>query len=341
MGLKRMVRLGMVRALGAVPFPVIQRAAKNPLVLPLYHTVSDSPPAHVRHLYECKTLREFEEDLEFFLAHYAPLSPDDLLDSLPEGIRKPSFLLSFDDGFREMHDVLAPLLLKKGVPAICFLNPPVLDNRSMVHPNKIRILIEKTESGLSPGAEKEIEGRLGEAGAGGRSLRRRLKSVGYDRRGVLDEITEILEVDFADYLKREKPYLSAGQVGALLSDGFSIGGHSLDHPHYGEIPLEDQLRQTRGSMRALGEMFPPGRPVFSFPFSDRGVSSEFFRQVLGGGELEATFGTDGFYDDPEPRHLQRIWMEGRRIEEARDKFVEAHAARALRRLTARNAVERN
>src|SRR5262249_21009353 len=86
---------------------------------PCYHLVSDSPPAHVRHLYVPRRLQEFESELDYLLSHFRFVALAELLTWAKEGRSVPSktVFLSFDDGLREAKEIVAPVLLRKGVPA--------------------------------------------------------------------------------------------------------------------------------------------------------------------------------------------------------------------------------
>ena len=44
--------------------------------------------------------------------------------------------LTFDDGFRELHDVVAPILLRKGIPATFFVNSAFIDNKIPLLPQQ-------------------------------------------------------------------------------------------------------------------------------------------------------------------------------------------------------------
>ena len=62
-----------------------------------------------------------------------------------------SFLLTFDDGFREIYDIIAPILLDKGIPATFFISSGFLDNRELCYQHKASLLVEKVRNGISPG----------------------------------------------------------------------------------------------------------------------------------------------------------------------------------------------
>jgi hypothetical protein len=111
------------------------------------------------------------------------------------------------------------------------------------------------------------------------------------------------------YTKKHQPHLASEQVKALLSQGFEIGSHSVNHPLYADLSLAEQLAQTRESAAFLEEKFGIGRRFFAFPHTDRGVSREFFDRVMGQEGIAATFGTSGPARDCCARSFQRFSME--------------------------------
>ncbi|MFW5820773.1 MAG: hypothetical protein ACOCWA_05750, partial [Bacteroidota bacterium] len=87
---------------------MIKRTRQN-TVFPFYHAVNDNPGPHLKYLYPVKSEREFKEDLDKILKHFRPVSPTELFDS--EARRKNAgFILSFDDGLREVYEIIAPIL---------------------------------------------------------------------------------------------------------------------------------------------------------------------------------------------------------------------------------------
>ena len=103
---------------------------KVPLIVPYHHTVSDVNLPHIRHLYAYKNEREFESDVAFFTKHFTPVSVDDLLNSNGKTLKR-SFLLTFDDGCREVYDIILPILEKYNVKGVFFLNSAFLDNKEL------------------------------------------------------------------------------------------------------------------------------------------------------------------------------------------------------------------
>ena len=74
---------------------------------------------------------------------YKPITTFELKKFITENsaLPKNAFLLSFDDGLKEVFTTIAPILLKKGVPASFFINPCFIDNNELFYRYKISLLI--------------------------------------------------------------------------------------------------------------------------------------------------------------------------------------------------------
>jgi peptidoglycan/xylan/chitin deacetylase (PgdA/CDA1 family) len=292
--------------------PMISISGGEPgCVLPYYHMVSDEPAPHVEHLYRFRTIKEFNEDLEYFLRRFKPLGLGGLLDGKERQSNGcgGTFLLSFDDGFREMHDVVAPILKAKGIPAVFFLTSNMVDNRELCFHQKMSLLLDCRQNRPTGFPKSEVTQVLKKWGIEGEDDVVALKSVQWLKRGVLDEIASKCDYDFEDFLRRRRPYLDSTQVTSMIRDGFDIGAHSVDHPRYADIEISEQLRQTHESMGVLGERFSPRRKVFAFPHTDHGVSRKFFDTIFKEGIVEATFGTGAPCADSVRGSYQRFSME--------------------------------
>lgn len=308
-----------------VPFGRLQQWGRPPLFLPFYHLVSDENPSHVRYLYPVRTVRQFRDDLDFFLQHYCPVSLEAALKvsencSQPvSGVRRgrPAMHLSFDDGLRECFEVVMPILLEKGVPATFFLNPDFVDNRDLMFRYKASLLCEA-------GVNRPI-GPL---------------SVPYAQRYLLDEQAAASGVDFTAFLEKQRPYLSTEQIHTMQDKGFTFGAHSMDHPMYRQISPEEQLSQTLESILMLRKRFGLRHDVFAFPFTDDGVGRAFFQKMQAAlGAPLYTFGSAGLKFDAVPTNLQRFPMEKTNLPASRLVPAE-YAAFLMKKMLGRHRVER-
>ena len=232
----------------------LQRMSNRYVILPYYHMVSDAPTPHVSPLYRHRTVAEFRADLDWFLSHYEPIRWTDI--DVYERAKKPAFCLTFDDGFKEFHTVVAPILEEKKIPCVCFVNSAFVDNKDLMFRNK--------------------------------------------------EALRVHDIDWHKFLQDEQPYLTSEQIRDLQARGFEFGSHSIDHPHFDNLSIEDQLTQTIDSNKALKTLFPMPHRLFAFPFGQGNLDSTAIKVHVG--THEAIFGTANLR--PSVKNLyNRIWME--------------------------------
>jgi len=296
-----------------IGFPIFRRAARVTPLIVYYHMVSDEEVPHVSNLYRFRTVSEYKRDLNVLLRSFEPISVQDLLRSLRGEIQLPndSFLLTFDDGFRECSDIIAPILNEMGIPAIFFLCSAFVDNRELSFDGKKSVLASwiKTKDVGAPTRAK-IREHLRNVDIITGDVTKGLLSVDYKRREVLDLIAKILNTSFGEYLQSVRPYLDSSQIRGLLANGHAIGGHSIDHPRFEYISLEEQIRQTSESINFVRENFSLNYSVFAFPNSDANVSQEFFEKMNARSPaVDVFFGNHGLLNDVIPINLQRATME--------------------------------
>lgn len=296
-----------------LPTRLLATCSGQHFIAPLYHTVSDEPLAHIRHLYPVKTRRQFSDDLDFLLKHYRPIEIPALEKLLHEGIppKSRSFLLTFDDGLREFHDIIAPLLLQKGIPAICFLNSDFIDNQGLFFRYKASLLVDFFERHPEARKHPEVTRFTNLPGPGPSAIETvLLVAMRYQNRIVLDQLAHALGVDFSQYLTRQRPYMDSAQIHALKKQGFYFGAHSCDHPEYRYLKEEEQTRQTQDSVDDICTRFGLPYRAFAFPFTDYEVSKAFFQNLYEGSPaVSVSFGCAGLKREEFPRHIQRIPFE--------------------------------
>ena len=275
---------------------LIQFITKNKILLPFYHAVAEQPLPHIKHLYQMKTVNEFQKDLDFLLKHYQSIDIDTLYrlhvnKTVP---KKPVFHLTFDDGLKEMYEIVAPLLLKKGVAATFFVNSGFVDNKALFYRYHASLSIESLLQ------EKKLTS----------DLKSEILSCSYGNKEKLFQYFSQQQVN--DFLQKEKPYLTTEQIKTLSKQGFTIGAHSIDHPNYHLIPIEEQLRQTRESLAFVATTVNQQLRLFAFPFTDFNVSKHFFEEIKP--FVDVSFGTSNMKSDEISYNFQRIAGERYKME---------------------------
>lgn len=308
---ERFIRLGAPAA-ALFPLKILIRLTGQRLLVPLYHMVSDEQPAHIRHLYTVQNTRSFSKGLDLLLKNYTAVSYPELEIMLKEkrSIKKNTFLLSFDDGLREFYDIVAPVLLKKGIPAICFLNSSFTDNKDLFYRYKASLLIDNISKNKNLDTLTGLkEWMLQHNCNSTKDLTNFIKAVHYLNKYLLDELAELLNINFSDFLQTAKPYMTHEQISSLKQQGFHFGAHSADHPEYFRLSLQQQLEQTQTCMRIITSEFHLPYKCFAFPFTDHGVSKAFFEEMFSRQMATVSFGTAGIVQENLPMHVQRVPLE--------------------------------
>lgn len=311
------------------------KLANKKILLPFYHTVSNETLPHINNLYRFKNVTEFKNDLDFLTKYYKSVSVDEVVNSKVFNLKieKPIFHLSFDDGLNEIRNVIAPILLERGIHATFFINSDFIDNKNLFYRFKVSLIIDELKKNIPIEVEKKLEMVLESEPS---SFRTKLLSLTWNDILLIDEVGYLLNIDFDEYLKR-KPYLSSDDVIWLSKKGFSIGAHSENHPRYKDISLLDQIKQTNGSLRYLEDNLNIKSKLFAFPFSDDGVTLDYFNDV----NLipNYSFGTSGLLDDIVVSNLQRIPLELYNLNS--ETIIKAHYLKyILKKIYKRNMINR-
>jgi peptidoglycan/xylan/chitin deacetylase (PgdA/CDA1 family) len=240
-----------------------------------------------------------------------------------------SFVLSFDDGMREVYDVIAPILREKGVPAVFFLNALTIDNVQLMWRHKISLLIERSQ---------EQPGRIppGLNLRPGESLCAKLKALRFGDERTLDNVARFFELDFHEYLSSARPYLTARQVLELARAGFEIGAHSASHPYFHEMAVEDQKDQISRSVQFIRALGLSCR-CFAFPFHDNGVPASVFAYMRDL-DLALSFGTSEARVDSIAFSFQRFALDAANSDSSLEDILKRLSTKSLMRRLSRTEV---
>lgn len=319
-----LIKNSLKTTISALPFSLQRRLTAAEVFFPYYHLVSDERVPHCVNCCRYPSVQKFVNDLDFFLKHFTPITLRQLIEHLSGEGQLPQnpLMLSFDDGYRELYEIVFPILQKRGIPAVFFINTASIDNKQFIFDNKLSLLMEHLESKKRLSAER----------------RKELSHFDFARALELENLCAREGLDTQSYLESVEPYLTSTQVTEMLGNGIEIGSHSINHPPYFSLSLEEQLQQTLESLAFLGERFSLDYSAFAFPGSDVGVSQEFFVQIAS--KVDVSFGTSAGMADPVPNHFQRTSFEYSQ-ESAKQVLAERYGVELIRRLAGRNVVKRD
>lgn len=272
-----------------------------PYLIPVYHTVSDDYLPHVQHIIRYKNVKTFEQDLDQISKEVEWVDEAGfkrLLNGEKVTSKIPA-LLTFDDGLAEFYHIIVPILERKGIYAINFINPKFIDNKALMYRCKSSLLWDILKD------KKSIHGGLAKA----EDVRVKLFSVTFREQNILDQWAEENAISFKEFLEKQKPYMSLSELKELKQKGFGLASHGWDHPLYADLSLKEKLQNTALSVRFC-DQHGFIKDFFAFPFTCHGVERKFFEEVaVEFGNNFYTFGAAGLKQDEVKNNLHRIPME--------------------------------
>jgi len=99
----------------------------------MYHRIDDSQPG----FHGLGKVR-FEKQLNWLQRNCTLIDPDTLEENLARPPRRrPAVLLTFDDGYRCIHDIVAPALRRVGVRGLVFLPTDIIDSGGLIWTDRL------------------------------------------------------------------------------------------------------------------------------------------------------------------------------------------------------------
>ncbi|MGB8293948.1 MAG: polysaccharide deacetylase family protein [Polyangia bacterium] len=186
----------------------------------------------------------FEQQMRWVREHCDPIAPDALVDRAERPNRaRPAVLVTFDDGFRDYHDLAYPVLKRLGIPALMFLPTSHIDHGSLLWTDRVQWAAQSTthSSIRLPWADGAVVA-LPDAGARaalGQTARDHLKTMpDSSRRAAI----ETLVAELGEPPPRPREMMTWDEVRVIM-DLTWIGGHSHTHPILSQLSRDDLERE--------------------------------------------------------------------------------------------------
>ena len=135
--------------------------------------------------------------------------------------------------------------------------------------------------------------------------------------------------------------MSHKHIHSLIDMGFHIGSHSVDHPHYFELSLQQQLDQTLTCHSYLKQHFDLKEDLFAFPFTDHQVTLSFFNEICKDSTIQLSFGGAGLKKEMIKNHIQRIAAEDKQCRPLQEIVKTEYLYYILKALFRKNTIHRH
>ena len=239
------------------------------------------------------TVDTFRWQMRLVARYFNVLSLPDAMARLAAGRLPPrAICITFDDGYRSIHDLALPVLREFGLPATVFVSTAYLDSGAMWNE-----IIADAVRRLPDGAAD-----LCSAGLGMRELR-----TSEDRRNLLNELTA-----HAKYLppaerqalterlmamvgggRADNLMLTPEMIRTMAGQGFEIGGHTVSHPILTSLSDEAARHEIEQCKRDLEDI--TGTPVRYFAYPNGKVGKDFderHKEMVRSAGFAAAFSTE-------------------------------------------------
>ncbi len=249
-----------------------------------YHDVSSEADVLTRQLSLTTRPETFREHLNYYNKNYDIIGEHDLLCAkLP---RRP-LLITFDDAYRSVFTVAAPLLKEVAAPSIFFIIPSLVVGKGLPIDNVLSLAVE--ELGVD-----RVASLVTQYGPPARSVGEMISRSIVKMK--LKEIQELKEKIFGrlgttehKVEKEARIFLGPDDIVALKELGMAVGNHSMTHSRLRTLSL-DELNEEIGESRRLLELLSH-QPVrsLSVPYGDEGDATEQVVEVARSSGHEAIF----------------------------------------------------
>ncbi len=131
--LKRAVKRSMATQLGWRSLGALVR--KPGVIVLTYHRILGDDRS-----WSGLPVEDFAMQMRWLRAHCDPIAPDALVERAqrPRRLGRPSVLVTFDDGYRDYHDLAYPVLESLGIPAVVFLVTSLVDDGGLIWTEEVQ-----------------------------------------------------------------------------------------------------------------------------------------------------------------------------------------------------------
>lgn len=297
----------LARVTGAIGLnAALTRLARRPaLVVLAYHRIGDATDHWYDDELYSATADGFRAQLLHLRRHVDLLSADALLDATRRGtleLRRPSALITFDDGYRDNCEVALPILRELGVPAVFFVAPGYIDRPRLTWWDRVAYIVKRTERpslALTYPEPLTIDVRTDGRHA---AIRQVLRA--YKRTPDLDEglffarLEDAAGVPGSEVSGGADLFMTWDQVRTLVGAGMEVGAHTYDHPVLSRVAEDAQRHELSRSKQRIEE--ETGTPVrlMAYPVGGRDAFTTATQRIAAETGYRAAFSYYGGINRP-------------------------------------------
>lgn len=226
--------------LGVVHIPVRSRW----VTVLAYHRVCDCTDTPWDPDVISATPAAFDRQMAFVRKNFTPIGSSRIIRWLHGSASLPRnpIIVTFDDGYRDNHDVALPILRRQAIPADFFVCPWYIENRRLFWWDRIAFCLKKTDKdSVELTYPSRMSLRTDNSEAIEASRHQALHIVKHTPRLKIERFVggmeRAAEIKPDEEKRADELIMTWDQVRALRDAGMGIGSHSFSHP---VLPMVDQ-----------------------------------------------------------------------------------------------------
>jgi len=278
-----------------------------PTVVLAYHRIGDGSGSPYDRAGWDASADALDAQLSVLARDYEVVSPQ----TMTQPAKRPRVLITFDDGYRDNHDVALALLRRHGLSATFFLTTGFLDHQRvswwdelawMAHTSpRTELVLEGESFALMP---SEVEHSIAR-------LLARYKTLAGEETEAYVEAVGAAAATGRHPQPAHDTWMTWDMARAMRDAGMTIGGHSAAHPILSRLSAAEQRADiAHCAQRLEAELGQPMR-WFSYPVGLRDSFNSDSRAALVHAGVEAAFSLYGITDGGADRYdIQRCSIGG-------------------------------
>lgn len=259
----------LMRAIGNAIAPRAEDLGR--LCIVNYHRILERPDPL---LDSEPTVDDFRWQMDVLAECFNVLPLAEAVELLENGRMPPrAVAITFDDGYRSLHDLALPILRERGLPATVFVTSGHMADASSMWND---VILEAVRRLPGPAVDLRDIGfdmyplaTTAERSASVNLLTERCKYLVPEQRALmLTRLQELAGADLSQCLM-----LTPEMIAALMANGVDIGGHTVTHPILARIDDGSAQREIEDNKRDLERI--TGRPVRLFAYPNGKYGADF------------------------------------------------------------------
>lgn len=254
---------------------------------------------------------ELDAQIAWLTDNFSIIGLDDILK--PSG-RLPavSVMLTFDDGFKDVHSTAYPILSRYDCPATLFLTGRHINEKKCTWITELHHVMDNRRADryqcpvegimFELGSTKEINRCLEHV----KSMIKRSENFYQTLDRLLEDFQVQLDVTIPESLA-DDVYLSDNEINTLADAGWTIGNHTYSHSFLPSLSMNDVAAEIKKTSAALNR-FSAFRPALAIPFGLGDSYNEAIIRTAFKQDVDVVFTCEGVVNrqSTEPGVLHRV-----------------------------------